>query len=143
MVTSAICVDASFIIRSLTPNPQLQQATELLEQWIEHQQPLIAPSLLSYEVSSVLRRLQHLNRLDPAIAQEAFSTFQQLGITLIDSPQLHNLSWRMAQQFDHSRTYDAAYLAAAQLHNAEMWTADKKLYNSVAEQLNWVQILSE
>jgi predicted nucleic acid-binding protein len=142
-VTSAICVDASFIIRTLTPNPDLEHATDLLEEWIENQQPLIAPSLLSYEVSSVLRRLQYLNRLESTIAQEAFLTFHQLGITLIDSPQLHNLAWRLAQQFGHSRTYDSAYLAAAQLHNAEMWTADKKLYNSVAGQLTWVQILSE
>lgn len=142
-MTSAICVDASFIIRSLTPNPDLQYATDLLEQWVANQQPLIAPSLLSYEVSSVLHRLQHLNKLEPQIAQEAFVTFQQLGITLIDSPQLHNLAWRLAQQFGHSRTYDAAYLAAAQLYNAEMWTADKRLYNTVYEQLNWVRILEE
>ena len=140
-MTSAICVDASFIIRSLTPNPDLQDATGLLEQWVENKQPLIAPSLLSYEVSSVLHRLQHLNRVESQIAQEAFVTFQQLGITLIDSPQLHNLAWRLAQQFGHSRTYDAAYLAVAQLYNAEMWTADKKLYNTVYEQLSWVRIL--
>ena len=140
-MTSAICVDASFIIRSLTPNPDLQDATGLLEQLVENKQPLIAPSLLSYEVSSVLHRLQHLNRVESQIAQEAFVTFQQLGITLIDSPQLHNLAWRLAQQFGHSRTYDAAYLAVAQLYNAEMWTADKKLYNTVYEQLSWVRIL--
>lgn len=142
-MTSAICIDASFIIRALTPNPDLEYATDLLEKWIEQRRALIAPSLLSYEVSSVLRRLQHLNKLEPRIAQEAFLTFQQLGVTLIDSPQLHNLAWRLSQQFGHSRTYDAAYLAVAQLHNAEMWTADKKLFNSVAGQLTWVQILSE
>ncbi len=140
---SAICVDASFIIRSLTPNSDLQYATDLLEQWIENQHPLIAPSLITYEVSSALHRLQHLNKLESQIAQEAFTTFQQLGITLIESPQLHNLSWRLAQQFGHSRTYDAAYLAVAQLHNAEMWTADKKLYNSVCEQFTWVKMLGE
>ncbi len=141
IMSSVICLDASFLIRTLTPNPQLKQATSLLEKWIENHAALIAPSLLTYEVSSVLRRLQYHKKLDSALAQETFTTFQQLGVAQIDTPQVHNLAWRLAQQFHHARTYVATYLAIAQLHNAELWTADKKLHASVSDQFEWVHCI--
>jgi predicted nucleic acid-binding protein len=41
------------------------------------------------------------------------------------------------------RAYDTAYLALAQLRNCEFWTADKRLFNAVSGELDWVRWLGD
>ncbi|MFM5981301.1 MAG: type II toxin-antitoxin system VapC family toxin [Sphaerospermopsis kisseleviana] len=48
----------------------------------------------------------------------------------------------LAKNLNLSAAYDAHYLALSQLLNAEFYTADKRLYNSVKSSLNWVHFIS-
>jgi predicted nucleic acid-binding protein len=54
-----------------------------------------------------------------------------------------DLSREIAERFNHSRIYDACYLAIAHLHSCDMWTADRRLYNAVHEKLRWVRWIDE
>ena len=42
-------------------------------------------------------------------------------------------------QFNQPTAYDTAYLALAQLDRCDFWTADRRLYNTVKEELPWVK----
>ncbi len=54
---SCVCVDASLVVKWLVDEPDSHRALALLEEWIVQGTRLIAPSLLDYEVGSVLRKL--------------------------------------------------------------------------------------
>jgi len=54
-----------------------------------------------------------------------------LSIKLFGDSALHQTAMRLATQFSLPGTYNAHYLALAQRLEAELWTTDKKLVNSV------------
>ncbi len=114
------------------------QAIALLASWRRQRVQLVAPALLAFEVSSVLRRLVHRKELTPEEGEEAFADYLRMDIQLSHRRSIFPLAWKMAQQFNQPRTYDMAYLALAQLHQCPFWTADKRLYNSTSQTLPWV-----
>jgi predicted nucleic acid-binding protein len=48
-----------------------------------------------------------------------------------------------AQRFHLPATYDVHYLALALAEQCECWTADRRLWNAVKRELNWVRGLGE
>jgi hypothetical protein len=49
----------------------------------------------------------------------------------------------LAHQFSLLATYDAHYLALAESHNCEFWTADTRLLRAVGDKLSWVRTLDD
>jgi len=138
-MNSQVCVDASFILRTLVPDLFTEQALTLLANWQHTQIGLIAPALLAFAVTATLRRYVHFKRLTPAQGDKAFEQFLQMNIWLSHQNGIFPLAWQMAKQFHRPTAYDTAYLALAQLVHSEFWTADEKLYNSVKKKLSWVK----
>lgn len=143
MSQSLICVDANVVLWSLVPSPLSDRAEKLLEDALANQLTLVAPTLLSYEVASVLRRLVHLRALTAGEGEEAFETFSRIPIRLSHRKGIIPLSWRLAKQLNRPRAYDAFYLAVAQIYGCELWTADEKLYNAVRDRLSWINWLGD
>jgi predicted nucleic acid-binding protein len=137
-MADSICVDASLILRTLVPAPHSDSAAWLLATWHREHIALVAPALLAFEVTSVLRRLVHLAELTPDEGDSAFSAFRRLDIRLSHRRDMFPLAWRLAQVHDQPRAYDAAYLALAQLHGCAFWTADARLFRAVSAYLPWV-----
>jgi predicted nucleic acid-binding protein len=71
-------------------------------------------------------------------ADDVFAQFQRIPIRLSHRKGIFPLAWHLAKQFNRPRAYDTAYLALAQIHNCDFWTADEKLYNAVQGELPWV-----
>ena len=140
---SAVCVDASLILRMLVPGPMSDWALAILDEWERRDVLLTAPTLLGYEVTSSLRRLVHLGEITASEGEEAFKRFRAMGVRLSYRPGVLALSWRLAKRFDRPPAYDTAYLAHAELRKSELWTADEKLYNAVRRDLRWVRWLGE
>jgi predicted nucleic acid-binding protein len=138
MRNSLVCVDASLIIRTLVPAPLSEEAIVLLEKWYRDRRKLIAPSLLAFEITSILRRLVCLKDLTPSEGEETFEHFQQIEISLSSRRSIFSLAWQLAKELNRPRAYDTAYLALAQLKECDFWTADEKLYNVVDQKLDWV-----
>jgi predicted nucleic acid-binding protein len=136
-------VDANVVVWSLVPSPLSAQADQFFEDATVRQLTLVAPALLSFEVSSVLRRLVYLRALTPDEGEEAFAIFQRMPIRLSQRRAIVPLAWQLAKEFGRPRTYDAAYLAVAQLYGCELWTADEKLFNAVSRRLPWVRWLGD
>ncbi len=142
-MNSWVCVDANVIIWSLIPAPLSEQAEIALSRWRRERATLIAPALLAFEVTSVLRRLVYLNEITLEEGEEAFRKFLKLDVRLSHRRGIFPLAWRFAREFNRPRAYDTAYLALAQLYGCEFWTGDARLYNAVKEELEWVKWLGD
>ncbi len=142
-VNSSVCVDASLIMRTLVPGSFSEESAALLATWQREKTSLIAPALLSLEVTSVLRRLVYLQAVSPTLGDEAFAQFLRIPIRLSTRRTIFPLAWQLAKEFNRSRAYDTAYIALAQLSGCDFWTADERLYNAVGHQLTWVKWIGD
>lgn len=85
---------------------------------------LIAPSVLPYEVANVLRRLTLAGRLTAADADQAFDDFTALAVDLWDWAAIAARAWSLRVNLS---SYDAAYVALAELVDATLVTRDARL----------------
>jgi len=96
-----------------------------------------------YEISNVLYQYVKVGYLHSEEATQALEAILALKITLYGDGPLHHRALRIAQELSLPAAYDAHYLALCERLNADFWTADKRLYNSVHEALPWVHWLQE
>lgn len=143
MKNSVVCIDANLIVWSLLPYPQSDTADALLRSWRARKIQLVAPTLLSFEITSTLHRLVHLREITAEAGEAAFQQFLNIPIRLYYRQEILTTAWLFAKQFNRPRAYDTAYLAVAQMHNCEFWTGDRRLYNAVHHQLSWLRWIGE
>jgi predicted nucleic acid-binding protein len=142
-MNSPICVDAGLFIKLLIHEDLSDAARQKWEIWTLHEKrTIIAPSLFSFEVLSVLRKQVVRGRLTWEEGQAALDAFLDADIQIVPpSGELHRKAWQLAYRFNHPTAYDAYYMALAEAQSCEFWTADKRLYNSVQGQfplLHWL-----
>lgn len=126
----SLCIDASVLIHWLVPQRTDPHIYELVDGWIEDGVELIGPALLASEVVSVLRYQVYKGTIESADADRIVWLFLRLGIRRIDNVMLYRRAFELATRFGHERAYDAHYLAAAEHEGCDVWTADRKLYES-------------
>jgi predicted nucleic acid-binding protein len=143
MRNPSVCVDANIVINFLIAGPFHGQATMLLKRWNQTRTRLIVPALFHYEVVSALRRAVHLKQTDREEGEDAYQRFLRIPVSRQHNNRVLDLSREMAERFNSSRIYDASYLAVAHLHSCDMWTADRRLYNTVHEKLQWIRWIDD
>lgn len=141
MLTSPVCVDASFVIRLLESGEPDSAAIRLWVEWHEAERPVVAPTLLYYEVTNALRRYVAHGMLLPQEADKLLDTALKLDITLYGDAELHRRALKLAKAFSLAAAYDAHYLALAERLGAEFWTADKRLVQAVQKAMPCVRLL--
>ncbi len=140
-----ICVDASFTINLINSKSMDSPFIKLWENWQQNSANIIAPTLFYYEIINALHRMNQANLLTIEETEKALQDALNLGIVLYESSQfsqLHEMALTLAKTLKLSAAYDAHYLALSKLLNAEFYTADKRLYNSIKLSLNWVHFIS-
>lgn len=144
---SSACVDANIIIKLVVEEADSDRADALWESWIRNDVQVIAPSLLCYEVTAVLRKKVYRNQLSETVAGKTLSTALNLldqGVNLVVSTvELHRRAWKLAHRFNRPTAYDAHYLALAEMEGCEFWTTDERLYNSVKGGFSLIRWLGE
>jgi len=143
MPNSPVCVDASFVIRLLESADPRSAAIQLWTEWHEAERPVVAPTLLYYEIANALHRYVVHGELLPEEASELLDVALRLDITLYGDADLHWRALKLAKSFSLPATYDAHYLALAERLGAEFWTADKRLVRTVQKVMPWVRLLGE
>ena len=141
MPSSVICVDASLALKLIFPEPDSGDAHHLWETWLAAGTLIIAPTLWAYEVTSVIRNRTFRGLLDPDLEADAIATAHSLPVKLMAPRGLHQRAWQLARQFDRPAAYDAHCLALAEMADVPLWTTDKRLYNTVHSELDWVHCL--
>jgi predicted nucleic acid-binding protein len=141
----SVAVDANLIASLVLPLPYSERATAKLTAWKREGTELLAPSLLEYEVSTVLRKAIVLDLLVAGDAREAIHAILDLHIQCLPpTRELHERALHWAERLGHSKTYDAHYLAVAEQQQADLWTADRRLVNAAHQlQAHWVHWIGE
>ena len=127
----AIVLDASVLVVLASGDPRKPAAQAALRGWVETDEPLHAPTLVSYEVASGLTRLIAVGAFPVERLPEAWQTVLEMPITY------HRLQGgegiiAIALQLRRHSAYDAAYLALAERLKAELWTFDGSLARNAA-----------
>lgn len=141
-MNSTACVDASIVIKLVVEEPGSDLADALWARWIEQDVQIVAPTLLRYEITAVLRKKVYREQLSEELASTALAAALDLkGIEYIDTPALHVRALELASQFGLPTAYDAHYLALAEQQDCEFWTADGRLYNRLSQALPYLRQL--
>ena len=128
-------IDANIILRAFFPDETQAQAQAVVREHVAGRIHLMAPALLPYELSNAVWQAERRERITRAQGDEILQAMTRLEIEIV--AQTWGVMLPLARQFGCS-AYDAAYLNLAQATNHTFLTGDKRLYNAVHTQLNWV-----
>jgi predicted nucleic acid-binding protein len=105
---------------------------------------LVAPPLLWSEAPSVLHELAFRGEISATLAKQALDRFLdgELNITERRADGLVAAAWHLASELGWAKTYDAEYVALAQLLDCRLVTLDMRLRRG-ADHLRSVVTLAE
>jgi len=118
-----IVVDASVLAPALSDD---SDEGDHLRQRL-HGQRLTAPELIDLEVQSVLRFAVRRGLLDERRARLALGDLASVPLHRASHRSLLSRAWELR---DNLTTYDAAYVALAEVLGTSLLTADSKLANA-------------
>jgi predicted nucleic acid-binding protein len=140
-----VVVDTSIAIKWVLQESDSDIAETMLIEWSSNGVVILAPALLTYEVTNALYKKARKGEITFETATEALTKVLLSGVALNFS-QDSNLGRRaieLAHQFGLTATYDAHYLALAEREGCELWTADKRMWNSIRGKLTWVRWIGD
>ncbi len=141
MKNSQILIDASFLLKLLLPEEKSEQAEKLWREWIEDSSEIIAPTLIVFETSSVIRNKLYRGIIDGEDADRLITQLKELDITLTYAEDILEEAWEISKILNSSTLYDCFYIALSKFLNISMWTADGKLYNSAKRYFPKINLL--
>jgi predicted nucleic acid-binding protein len=134
-----LVVDASLAFRLILPGVHQDQVRSLVEQWLVDGYEMIAPSLWVYEVTSALCKTVHFGQLTADEGEHTLDLARRLGVRLVPPyDELVQRAFEWTLRLKRAAAYDSFYLALAEGLQCELWTADRRLHNSV--DLPWVRL---
>jgi predicted nucleic acid-binding protein len=131
MTNSWVCVDANFVIKLVVEEAYSPEARALWRVWVHTGLNIAAPTLLRYEVTSVLRRHVVRGFRTNSDSRQALERVLAFEIQYPEPPNFHQRAFDLAKRLNRPATYDAHYLALAEYLDCEFWTADERLVNAV------------
>ena len=95
----------------------------------EHE--LLAPTLLRSQALSALHEAVQRGEIPAAVARERLARVSRMRIRLLGDAVLRRRAWDVADQLGWASTYDAEYVALAQLQADALVTLDAELARRV------------
>jgi predicted nucleic acid-binding protein len=141
-----IVVDATVAVKLVFAEDDSALAFELVASQLVAREELVAPDLLRYELTNVVRQRVRRGELTAERAPVVLETLLGLRIQYKPWPRdepwgLHARAFALAEEFDLPAAYDAHYIALAETLGCDLWTADARLVRAVAGRLAFVRAL--
>jgi predicted nucleic acid-binding protein len=130
------------VVAWLVPSFRSESVAGVWQAYARGEDEFVAPPLLYPETLSAIRRLAVRGLLSAQEAGALVSDFLALDIPTPTPKRLYQRAYDLAARYQHSKVYDACYLALAELLSCELLTLDQKLYNAVAGDLPWVRLMA-
>lgn len=137
-----VVIDASVVLKLLLPEERTEAVRSLWARWVEQDVEVAAPFLLAYEVISVLRNKVFRGELPPEAGEAALAAFLTQEISLLHPHGMEEKTWGVAKQWNLPTSYDAAYLALAELIESDLWTADRRFAASLRKKVPRVRVVT-
>ena len=140
-----IVVDANLCIALTIPLPYSDAAAKQWLFWELNRVQIYAPFLWEYEIVSALRKAIAVGLINKKEADTALQRMLVLGVERsIPDPGLHRSALQWAERANQTVAYDSQYLALAEALQADFWTADKRLFDSLkSKKLSWLHWIGE
>jgi predicted nucleic acid-binding protein len=138
---SWVVADSGIFLSAILVEEHTTKARSLMRLWRRQNIQIAAPTLLHYELVGVMRKLVHRKKLTAEQASKRRDLLLARQVELFFDMALVKRAYEFATQFNQPTAYDSQYLAVAERLNCEFWTADKRLYNAVCQDLTWVKWL--
>lgn len=128
-MSSAICVDASFMVKLVLPEAGSEQAEALWDRWLAGGILVFAPALMPFEAISAIRKQVQRNLIATTRGEAAVDAFSALAQDIILQPaaDLYSAAWSLANRYQRPNLYDAYYVALADSLDCPLWSADDHL----------------
>lgn len=139
MANSWVCVDASLVVKLVVEEVYSSEARALWRGWQNEGREIVAPSLLRFEVTSVLRKHVVRGLRTAAESRQALELALAFEIQYMEPANFHLRAFELADRLGRPAAYDAHYLAVAEYLMCDFWTADERLVNTVQSVLPWVK----
>ena len=142
-----IIVDNSVVVKWFFVERESDRAEALARDCVLTGEPAAAPTLLPLEFTNAL--CQRIRRGFPAEnAGPILEAFFESPIQYLPRPEerrraLHRRALALANELGLPATYDAHYIALAEMYGCELWTADERLVNQLAGRLPFVRLLAD
>jgi predicted nucleic acid-binding protein len=139
-----ICVDASVAVKWVLQEELSDQARALYRAHLRMREPIVAPSLLLYEVTNTVRHLlRKSSGMSLVAARRALADLLAASIEFHSPPGLHQAALMIADDHDLPTAYDAHYVALSDMLGCEFWTADGRLLRHVQKAMPFVRWLGD
>lgn len=136
-----ICLDASFVGTLLSPDEEGDRAFQHLQRFEKEGETFVAPSLLVFEVLSLLQKKVRRKIMDRADFLTAVEQFRRLEVELVLPDDLMEMVAFLADTFPSASTYDLSYLATAKSKGIPLYTSDKKFFQQVHPAFSLVHLV--
>ena len=127
-----IVLDASVAVKLILTEAYSNRVIALLTSTVQAGEPIIAPTLLPYEVANILRQRMVRQGLTLPLADQLMADFLTFPIALQTSPTMHQRALAIADSYGMPAAYDAHYIALAEEQGADLWTDDQRLLRALA-----------
>lgn len=138
-----VVVDASLAVKWGLPEPYTEQAFELAERWANDKTQPVAPCLILAEITNAIYKRVNRRELDLSTARQTLHTVLEFGIEIREEAGLPERVLELAHELKMSTAYDSHYLAVAERYGCDLWTGDRRLYNSTKNRFSWVKWVGE
>ena len=122
-----IVADASVITKWFKPDEKSPEADRFLDEHVAGRATIFVPILLLYELTNALYVSEKLTKEE---IEKAISAFFDLRLTHLNPDKEFLSNVLQISDLAHISTYDASYVALAQMLKCPLVTADRKLYKN-------------
>ena len=137
-----VVADASLAVKWGVQEEHTEEAVALRNHWRDAAELVIAPPLFRPEVANALHQYVRRGELAAADAAEILETLLP-AVETSEPARLYSRAMILAVELGLTATYDALYVALAELEVCEMWTADRRLVRSAQSQFPYVRWVGE
>jgi predicted nucleic acid-binding protein len=138
-----IAVDASLAAKWIFPEVYSDRALALADAAQRSAERLVAPPFLPIELSNIIRQRMRRESLRLGEALDLFRQYRRYRVVMVSPRGLTERALEIADAHGLPATYDAHYVALAEMIGCDLWTDDQRLLRNLAGNLPYVKWIGD
>lgn len=138
--SNAAVLDSNISILTVVNSPLSDSASHLWDNLLQNDIRVFVPRLWISEITSVIRKLVFMNLISSEDGRSSLKLLLASNVNFMEDESLLAMeAFNWAERLGRKTAYDCFYVALADHLEAELWSTDIKLINSLND-LGWPYI---